>query len=486
MKTKLSTKEIAISVITFILCLAAMLLIMFAMLSIIRLGNVFEYMSENINGVITVIVATSVLTIVIYFYLFFENKSLLAHCSKIIEIFLILSISMLVCDVIGAFVDPTAQPLLFCPLMLVMFLRRRDAIFMNFCYALIMFIFNRYLNSTEHGGSIEMIQSFASLLTIFSAGTIGIFLLRSIKTRIGCVMITFILIVPAIIINIVMNLSNMGDINGMNILNIALFSSLDCVFSVVLFMFMLPVFETVFSELTPFKLRELTSDNAKLIKKLKANAPGTYNHSIVVAQLAETCAGAIGEDPDLARAAAYYHDVGKLKNPEMFAENQSEYDLHNELTPELSIDIIRAHARDGAKLIKKNHLPELFADVAVQHHGTMPIKYFYAKALKMSDGELNVANYSYGGPTPTTKIAAILMIADAAEAATRSLTDRSFEKVESFVKSLVEERMNLNQFSDCDITLRELSVITRTIVTCLTGVYHSRVQYPKLVLNKKS
>jgi len=169
----------------------------------------------------------------------------------------------------------------------------------------------------------------------------------------------------------------------------------------------------------------------------------------------------------------------------MFAENQSEYDLHNELTPELSIDIIRAHARDGAKLIRKNRLPEFFADVAVQHHGTMPIKYFYAKALKMSDGELNVANYSYTGPTPTTKIAAIIMIADAAEAATRSLPDRSFEKVEAFVRSLVEERMNMNQFADCDITLHELSVITHTIVTCLTGVYHSRIQYPKLELNKK-
>ena len=219
--------------------------------------------------------------------------------------------------------------------------------------------------------------------------------------------------------------------------------------------------------------------------KLKKHALGTYNHVVVVAQLAEACASAIGEDAELARAVAYYHDVGKLKNPEMFAENQNEYDLHKELTPELSVDIIRSHTKEGAKLIKKNRLPDIFADVAVQHHGTMPIKYFYAKALKLSDGELNVANYSYAGPTPTTKIAAIVMIADASEAAARSLSDRSPEKVAALVGSIVEERMNQEQFIDCDITMRELTLVTRTCINQLAGVYHSRVKYPKLTLSRK-
>ena len=232
-------------------------------------------------------------------------------------------------------------------------------------------------------------------------------------------------------------------------------------------------------------MRELTSDSSKLIRVMKQQALGTYNHSLVVAQLAEACAIAIGEDGELARAAAYYHDVGKLKGPEMFAENQSEYDLHRELTPELSVDIIRSHAREGAKLIKKYKLPEFFADVAVQHHGTMPIKYFFAKALKMSDGELNAGNYSYAGPVPNSKIAAIIMICDASEAAARSLSDRSPEKVATLVSSLVEERMNMEQFVDCDITMRELTIITRTVINQLSGVYHMRVKYPKLVLSRK-
>lgn len=137
------------------------------------------------------------------------------------------------------------------------------------------------------------------------------------------------------------------------------------------------------------------------------------------------------------------------------------------------------------RVAKKHRLPDIFADVAVQHHGTMPIKYFYAKALKMSDGELNAMNYSYSGPTPTTKIAAIIMIADASEAAARSLSERTPEKVAALVSSIVEERMNLEQFIDCDITMAELNTVTRTVINQLAGVYHSRVKYPKLVLSRK-
>ncbi len=493
MKTKLTKNEVFKSVLTFIIAYIVLLLFMLLMITINLINingehniTVAEFIVENTRSVITVCVSTALLMIINYVYFFFENKAVLARYSRIIEIYFAIYIALLMCNVLGKFVSPTARPLLFLPLMLAMFLRRRDAIFVNCEFALIIFIFNRFLNSTDiAGGSIPMIESFASLLTIFFVGTIGIFLLKKIKTRLGCIVVAVLLCVPAIVINIVMQLTQYVDTMDNRLLEIVMFSALDCIMSVLLFMMLLPIFEALFSELTPFRLRELTSENNKLMRNLKLNAPGTYNHSIVVAQLAEACAGAIGEDSELARAAAYYHDVGKLKNPEMFAENQNEYDLHKELTPELSVDIIRSHAKDGAKLIKKHRLPEFFADVAVQHHGTLPIKYFYAKALKLSDGELNAANYSYTGPTPTTKIAAIIMIADASEAATRSLPQRTPEKVEALVSSIVEERVNLDQFADCDITLRELNVVTRTVVNELTGVYHSRVQYPKLVLSKK-
>lgn len=493
MKTKLTKNEVFKSILTFLIAYIVLICVMLLMITINLINvdggqnpTVAEFILGNSRSVTTVCVSMALLTIITYAYFFFENKAVLAKYSRIIEIYLIMCLALLFCNVLGKFVSPTARPLIFLALMMAMFLRRRDAIFINCEFALVIFIFNRFLNSTDvAGGSVPMIESFASLLTIFFVGTIGIFLIKKNKTRLGCVVVGLLLCVPAIVINIVMQLPQNVDAAGAEFLKIILFSALDCIMSVLLFMALLPLFEALFSELTPFRLRELTSDSNKLMKNLKLNAPGTYNHSIVVAQLAEACASAIGEDSELARAAAYYHDVGKLKNPEMFAENQNEYDLHKELTPELSVDIIRSHAKDGAKLIKKQHLPEFFADVAVQHHGTLPIKYFYAKALKMSDGELNAGNYSYTGPTPTSKIAAIIMIADASEAATRSLPERTPEKVEALVRGIVEERVNLDQFADCDITLRELTVVTRTVVNELTGVYHSRVQYPKLVLSKK-
>ena len=485
--TKLTNKQIALSVLTFILCQGFVFLTMFLNIVINTDGKIAEYFNATANSIITVAIASVVLTVVIYIYFYTEDKPVIARCGKIMEVYFLLCMALFINNVICKFISPTARPLLFFPLITAMFLNRKEAIFLTVIYGFQMFIFNRFLNSGDWSAVsiIPALDSFSGLLVMFCAGVLGIFLLKGIKTRLGSVMVAMVLFIPTVLINAIMQLSTIVNDNLFILVEVVLYSMLDCVFSVLLFLFFLPVIEALFSELTPFRLRELTSDNAKLIKKLKQQALGTYNHCVVVAQLAEACASAIDEDPELARAAAYYHDIGKLKNPEMFAENQSEYDLHKELTLELSVDIIRSHAREGAKLIRKYRLPTFFADVAVQHHGTMPIKYFYAKALKMSDGGLNVANYSYSGPTPTTKIAAIIMIADASEAAARSLSDRSPERVAALVASLVEERMNLEQFVDCNITMKELSIVTQTVINQLAGVYHSRVKYPKLVLTRK-
>ena len=258
-----------------------------------------------------------------------------------------------------------------------------------------------------------------------------------------------------------------------------------CIVSAVLALAGLPIFESAFNRLTVFRLRELTSTNAPLLVRLKQEAPGTFNHSLVVAQLAESCAVAIGENAELARAAAYYHDVGKLKQPDCFTENQTGYNVHDELMPELSADIIRSHAKDGYELLTESHFPKIIADVAREHHGTLPIKYFFDKAMKLSGGDADIKDYSYLGPTPRTRIAAIVMIADASEAATRALSDRSPEKVERTVRGIIEERMDLDQFADCDITIRDLSVIRKTLVETLSGVHHHRVEYPAIRFNRE-
>ncbi len=491
--TKLNNKDILKSLAAFImgtLGLAVIVLLMIILNDVTGGGKpelaTSAFIRENYKSLLLVAVTFIVLAAILYFYFFFENKYVLTKLSKIIEIFLLLYFGMMLCYIIGKYLSVIARPLAFVALMAAMLFRRRDSIFINTVFALIMLILDRFTTITGLGadGVQKMYDTYTSFFCNFCGGIVAIFLCRRIKTRIAAVLIGVSLLIPVEVVNLVVHIPVEG-MSAHEILIHLLHGGLNCVFSVMLFMLLLPVFEWIFAELTVFRLRELTADDAKIIKRLKSQAPGTYNHSVVVSQLVEACAREIGDDPELARAAAFYHDVGKLKNPEMFTENQSEYNFHSELTPELSVDIIRSHARDGAKLIKQNHLPEFFADVCVQHHGTLPIKYFYVKALKLSDGELNIENYSYAGPVPTTKIAAIIMIADAAEAASRSLPDRSPEKVEALVRSLIEERLDLDQFSDCNITMRELSVVKNTIVNQLTGVYHSRISYPKLTVSKK-
>ena len=247
---------------------------------------------------------------------------------------------------------------------------------------------------------------------------------------------------------------------------------------------LLPVFEWFFAKISYFKLAELTDHKSKLIRRLIKEAPGTFNHSIVVSNIAEACASAIDEDALLARTCAYYHDIGKLRRPEYFGENQADgANPHKDLTPELSTDIIKSHAADGYRLVIKNKLPTEIANVCLEHHGTLPIWFFYDKAKRFTDGQVDINQYRYQGPKPQTKIAAIIMIADGCEAAARSVKDRSREKVMQMVRKIVSERMELGQFDECEITLRELNIIINTVVNNITGIYHSRVEYPKIRLN---
>ena len=487
MTNKLSKKALFNSLIALIFSILMLGSIVFSMPIITEGVEVIDKWMNNWRSPVIACVAVVVLSTLIYTYLTVEYREVIAHPSKIIEVFLMGTVAFVLCFIIGEYIDLAARPLSLFALLCVTIFKRRNAIFLNCVFSIALLIIDRYFWCyTDAATIIGMSPSYASFLVSFCVGIIAIFSFRAIKTRAASVLLAFILIAPTLFIQAITQLPVLVERSWHYLLDLLLYSMLNCVLSVLAYFFLLPIFELLFSELTGFRLRELTSDSSKLVKRLKKNALGTYNHVVVVSQLVEACANAIGEDGELARAAAFYHDMGKLKNPEMFTENQSgDYDMHRELSPELSVDIIRSHTRDGAKLIRKHRLPEFLATVAVEHHGTLPIKYFYAKALKMSDGELNIENYSYSGPTPSSKISAIIMIADAAEAATRSLADRSPANVEALVRSLIEERIDLEQFVDCDITMRELTVIRGTIVSQLTGVYHSRVEYPKLTISKK-
>ncbi len=241
----------------------------------------------------------------------------------------------------------------------------------------------------------------------------------------------------------------------------------------------LPMWEQLFKVVTPMKLLELANPNNPLLKRLLMEAPGTYHHSIVVGNLAESAAEAIGANALLTRAAAYYHDIGKLQRPYFFAENQLGENPHESITPELSKRILTSHPRDGLALAIKHNLPQVVQDIIMEHHGTTPVMYFYHKAVKeASDTQVQLNDFRYPGPKPHTREAALIMLADSVEAGARALPDHSPEKLDEFVQQIVNIKLEDGQFDDCDLTLRDLGIITAEFRKVLVGIFHERIVYP--------
>lgn len=244
---------------------------------------------------------------------------------------------------------------------------------------------------------------------------------------------------------------------------------------------LVPVFEKIFKTTSVFRFSEIASSDNELMRKLFEKAPGTYNHSLTVATYVEACAMAIGQSAVMARAAAYYHDIGKIRNPDYFAENQlGGVNPHDAMTPEASVNMIKLHTVNGLAIAKEYSLPKEVQAAIMEHHGTMPLKYFYLKAQKYTDGELPYDGYCYDGPKPSSKISAILMICDASEAALRASRDKS--RAEEIVDGIVDERIAFDQFSNCDITMKELDIVKSTIITTFLGIRHERVRYPDVKL----
>lgn len=431
---------------------------------------------KNFTNLISGII---LLTVILFVYFSKEYKDFIAKQKNVHMIFLIIEVTLIINFCIARYLRYSfavfARPFAFGALLTLYLVDRRSAVFVNTVNAVLIFLFDAFTNS---GLTAPVI--YCALVLHVICGVVSVYLLNGVTGRVKIFLAGFILSLPTFALAMGINYLPRWEDN----LKLALYCLASGVFSVVFTTVLLPVYESVFNIVTDFRLSEITNANAKIITELRNNAPGTYNHSLTVATLAEACAVAIGENVLRARAAAYYHDVGKLRQPDYYTENQQGYNPHDELTPELSTDIIRSHTIGGAEFIKENNLPDFLADVAREHHGTLPIKYFYAKAKKLTENEVDIKEYSYFGPKPSTKIACIIMICDASEAKVRTMTDRSFEKVYKAVSEIIEERMDLEQFNDCDITLKELDDIRLAIVTCLAGVYHSRLKYPKLKITK--
>lgn len=235
----------------------------------------------------------------------------------------------------------------------------------------------------------------------------------------------------------------------------------------------------LFGITTTMQLLELSDPTQPLLKRLLNEAPGTYHHSIMVGNLAERAAERVGANALLVRVGAYYHDVGKLVRPYFFAENQFDgKNVHDTLDPQTSARIVAAHVRDGLELAEKYKLPPRVREFISEHHGTRLVSYFYNQASREGDGQVDVSQYSYPGPAPRSKEAAIVMLADSVEAVVRAAKDHSPENVSALVRKVVDERVAEGQLDDCDLTMRDVEEIKRAFTSILMGMYHPRIEYP--------
>lgn len=287
-------------------------------------------------------------------------------------------------------------------------------------------------------------------------------------------------------------LINLVVVAAMNLYSVRAFSTqgiVDLLFgigggflAVVVVSGLLPLFESVFKVTTDFKLLELLDLNQPLLRELFLTAPGTYHHSLMVSNLAEAAAEAIGTSPLLARVSCYYHDIGKMVKPDYFIENQTgPANRHDHLTPNMSSLVILSHVKEGIELAKAHRLPKAIVDIIPQHHGTRLIKFFYEKARKgqgPNHSPLEEGEFRYPGPKPQTKTAGIIMLADGVESASRLLTKPSPSRISSLVNKMVTGVFLEGQLDESELTLRDLKKIEEAFIKCLTGIFHHRIEYP--------
>lgn len=405
---------------------------------------------------------------IIGLYLYYFNKDALNTSTILILAIIIISTVAISKGVYN--ISPYIIPIAAVPMSLAIIINPRLALIVNFILSfLIGLIFNLdevVLAMFLIGGSIgafSIINSSQRYNIFFNGLIVGIINVLTI--------LSFSLIKKADVVNTLVRC-------GYGILNGVLCS--------ILTIGTLPIWENVFQILTSLKLLELSNPNQPLLKKLMLEAPGTYHHSVLVGNLSEGAAEAIGANPLIARVGAYYHDVGKLKRPYFFKENQFDLDNpHDKLNPTLSTLIITNHTKEGLELAEKYKLPREIKDIIVQHHGETVVAYFYYKALQSENSSnVKIEDFRYKGPKPQTREAALIMLADSVEAAVRSIKEPNKGKIEEMVRDIIKGKLEDGQLEECDLTLKDLNTIANTFCTILLGIFHDRIEYPKLDLKE--
>ncbi len=325
------------------------------------------------------------------------------------------------------------------------------------------------------------------ITTVFAA-TLAIYSVRRLRTR-NQLFYAIIYIVGAYYLALIASeLTLVPDLKhlGQNIL----WATGNGILSPLLTYGLIALIEMSFDITTDMTLLEMSDLNRPLLKQLAMKAPGTYHHAVVVGNLAEAAAEAVGANSLLARVGAYYHDIGKMKKPEYFVENQrGGENPHEQLKPQLSALIIKSHVKEGLELARQHNLPQEIADFIPMHHGTIRIDYFYKKAkeeAQRTGEEINESDFRYDGPKPNSKETGIVMLTEAIEAGTRSIQNPTPQKLHQFIDMMFDKRLKDGQLDNCDLTIRELSQVREAFVPILFGMYHLRIEYPDQGQSDKS
>lgn len=429
-------------------------------------GLINEKKGKDAKPLIGVIIIILLLELIILSYIYLFNEKLVNKISNIYLIVIVFLIVFLIAkplNSISSYLIPVATAA-----MLI-------GILFTPTIAIVLNIFLTILITLSTNNSLIV------FITLLISGTVAAISTTNAHQR-SKIMISGLIVSFTNLILI----TGFGLINGygakMILLN-CFYGTLNGVFCAILTIGSLPLWEYMFNILTPIKLLELSNPNHPILKRLLVEAPGTYHHSIIVGNLSESAAQAIGCNSLLARVGSYYHDIGKLKRPYFFKENQLTSDNpHDKISPYLSSNIIRSHVQDGITLAKEHKIPKDIINIIEQHHGETLVKYFYHKALnERNEPKSTIVNdFKYSGPKPKTKEAAIVMMADSVEAAVRSLSEPTKDNIEELVKKIIEGKLNEEQLQDCDLTFKDLETIRATFINILMGIFHERIEYPEI------
>lgn len=415
----------------------------------------------SVTKVAALVILLTLIVSFIVFYLYADNKEFLADADGVMLLGFLFIVAALLMQLFKNWNASLATPIAGFAVLFGLLLSRRIALLSAALLSIVMGIINSF--------SMEffLISIFGSLAGIVFVGKIRA---RNDITKLG---IKIALVNVAAITSIHMFFIWPIRTYEMN----CLWGAIGGFASAIMVLAFLPYLESFFSKTTKIKLLELADFNQPLLRRLMLEAPGTYHHSLMVASIAEQAAEAIGANSLLARVGAYYHDIGKLAKPEYFIENANvSQNPHNSLSAAMSSLVIISHVKDGVALAQKHKIDKVIIDLIVAHHGTSLVRYFYHKALEQNE-EVNPENFRYKGVKPQTKVAAILMLADSVEAASRSLEDYSPGKLKDIVETIINNKFTDGQFSQCPITLQDLDKISQSMLASLSGIYHTRISY---------